>query len=177
ASEGYSPFWRDSERSWEATMIAIVNEPPRPPARSGRLADITLRMLHKDPNRRADAHEVLAVLEQILTDRPAPPLPPRLQVPIADHPAQPDLALGVSQAPRREPDAATAASSPRPASPERRPADPGGLRPGGGGRGPRFNNARELIRNVGTDTGVAMLLAMSEDDAVRILADCAPGLC
>jgi Mg/Co/Ni transporter MgtE len=34
-----------------------------------------------------------------------------------------------------------------------------------------------MIRNVGTDTGVAMLLAMSEADAARILADCPPRLC
>jgi serine/threonine protein kinase len=183
ASEGYSPFWRDSERGWEATMIAIVNESPRPPTRSGRLADITLRMLHKDPNRRADAHEVLAVLEQILTDRPVAPLPPRLQVPVADQPAQPaqpappESAPGASQASRRERDPAAAGLSPRPASAERRPPEPRGLKPEAGGRGPRFDNARDLIRNVGTDTGVAMLLAMSEDDAARILADCTPSLC
>jgi Mg/Co/Ni transporter MgtE len=34
-----------------------------------------------------------------------------------------------------------------------------------------------MIRNVGTDTGVAMLLAMPEDDAARVLADCPPRLC
>jgi len=34
-----------------------------------------------------------------------------------------------------------------------------------------------MIRSVGIDTGVAMLLAMSEDDVVRILADCPPRLC
>jgi hypothetical protein len=44
-------------------------------------------------------------------------------------------------------------------------------------RGPKFDNAREMIPNVGTDTGVAMLLAMSEEDAARILADCPPRLC
>ena len=36
ALEGYSPFWRDSERGWEATMIAIVKESPRTPTRAGR---------------------------------------------------------------------------------------------------------------------------------------------
>lgn len=34
-----------------------------------------------------------------------------------------------------------------------------------------------MIKSVGTDTGVAMLLAMSEADVVRILADCPPRLC
>ncbi len=33
-----------------------------------------------------------------------------------------------------------------------------------------------MIRNVGTDTGVAMLLAMPAEDATRILADCEPRL-
>jgi MgtE intracellular N domain len=33
-----------------------------------------------------------------------------------------------------------------------------------------------MIRNVGTDTGVAMLLAMSAEDATRVLADCEPRL-
>ena len=76
ALEGYSPFWRDSERGWEATMIAILNEAPRPPSRGGRLADITLQMLHKDPASRADAQRVLAVLEDIAGGEPAVPPPP-----------------------------------------------------------------------------------------------------
>ena len=52
----------------------------------------------------------------------------------------------------------------------------GSLRSGEVGHDPRLDNAREMIRNVGTDTGVAMLLAMSADDAARILADCEPRL-
>ena len=191
ALEGYSPFWRDSERGWEATMIAIVKESPRTQTRAGRLADITLRMLHKDPDRRADAGQVLAVLEQILVGQPAAPPPLRLPVPIVDQPAppaSPDPPAGADKAStpaagperhrrpwRRERDAAAALPPPRPASPERQHRDAAGS--GAGGRRPRFDDARELIRNVGTDTGVAMLLAMSEDDAVRILADCTPRVC
>jgi flagellar motility protein MotE (MotC chaperone) len=40
-----------------------------------------------------------------------------------------------------------------------------------------LDDVREMIGNVGTDTGVAMLLAISEDDAARVLADCPPRLC
>ena len=40
-------------------MIAIPKERPRPPFRGDRLADITLRMLDKDPARRADVQSVL----------------------------------------------------------------------------------------------------------------------
>jgi Mg/Co/Ni transporter MgtE len=34
-----------------------------------------------------------------------------------------------------------------------------------------------MIKNAGTDIGVATLLAMSDGDVVRILADCPPQLC
>ena len=59
----------------------------------------------------------------------------------------------------------------------------GGGRPRAGGEPgpvsatarPRFDKAREMIKNVGIDTGVAMLLALTEDEAARILADCRPG--
>jgi flagellar motility protein MotE (MotC chaperone) len=43
-------------------------------------------------------------------------------------------------------------------------------------RDSRIDGAREMIRNVGTDTGVAMLLAMPAQEATRILADCEPRL-
>ena len=78
ALEGYTPFSRASERGWEATMNAILSEAPRKPAGGGRLADITLLMLEKEPARRADADEVLAVLDGILGgEPPASPLVPR----------------------------------------------------------------------------------------------------
>lgn len=188
ALEGYSPFWRDSERGWEATMIAILNERPNPLSRGGRLADITLRMLHKDPARRADAHRVLAVLEDVVSgERAAPVRAPRVQfpVPVLDGQTEPpDVNVrtgepGGGPAPElRERvwwhDRDQSAYSSPPERPDARPA-----RPHGGQRGhrPRYDDVRDMIRNVGTDTGVAMLLAMSEDDAARILADCSPRLC
>lgn len=165
ALEGYSPFWRDSERGWEATMMAILKEAPRLPSRGGRLADITLRMLHKDPASRADAQRVLAVLEHIVGGEPAaPPPPPRLVTPPVPAPSADTM----------PPASAGAAGFGPLGSPA--PRDRPG-RAGERGRGPRFEDVREMIKSVGTDTGVAMLLAMSEADVVRILADCPPRLC
>ena len=198
ALEGYSPFWRDSERGWEATMIAILNEAPRPPSRGGRLADITLQMLHKDPARRADAQRVLAVLEDIAGGEPAvPPPPPPAQGPVpvpTDQLAPPGFELRERVWQHDQARAAHPRPAARPVAPPARPhgdqagsrpgaggrpqlGESGGPRLGGGGRGLRFDDAREMIRNVGTDTGVAMLLAMSEDDAARILAGYSPRLC
>ena len=73
ALEGYSPFWRESESGWQAILLAILSEPPQRPAHDGPLADITLRMLSKDPERRANAEQVFAVLESIVDTPPAPP--------------------------------------------------------------------------------------------------------
>ena len=58
AIEGTSPFRRDSEHGYQATTHAILHEAPRPPARPSRLTDLILRLLHKDPDKRADADEV-----------------------------------------------------------------------------------------------------------------------
>jgi serine/threonine protein kinase len=202
ALEGYTPFWRDSEHGWEATMMAILKEAPRVPSRGGRLADITLRMLGKDPERRADAGQVLAVLEAIAGEHGAPsrlPLAPVIAP--ADEPASPAQAPSL---PRSQTGRTGAASPLADAGPERRArgwwrdqtdpsppplrrsvppsarprGDQAGASPRSGERrrDPRFDNAREMIRNVGTDTGVAVLLAMSADDAARILADCEPRL-
>ncbi|MGD0244519.1 MAG: protein kinase [Streptosporangiaceae bacterium] len=187
ALEGYSPFWRDSERGWEATMMAILKEVPQPPSRGTRLADITLRMLHKDPASRADAQRILAVLEHIVGgELAAPPPPPRLvapTVPALSAETMPPASAGVT----RFGPVAPLAPPERPAA---RPARPPGGQPvhrvggqqpahrvGERGRGPRFEDVREMIKSVGTDTGISMLLAMPEADVVRILADCPPRLC
>jgi Protein kinase domain/MgtE intracellular N domain len=181
ALEGCSPFRRDSERGWEATMMAILKEAPRSPSRGGRLADITLRMLEKDPALRADAQRILAVLEQIVGEPTASAPPSQVQVPLtvtSDQAAAPkapartghtwpldsaaeDLARHAWWRDRDQPT--------RQAPPER-PA----LRPA---RGPRLDDARELIKNLGVDTGVAMLLQMSENEAAQVLADCPFPLC
>jgi serine/threonine protein kinase len=223
ALEGYSPFWRESESGWQAILLAILSESPRPPAHGGPLADITLRMLSKDPERRANADQILAVLESIVQVPPAPPLatPPRPPEavesagpgarhqptrPLADPAPEPSRGRrrrdpAARQAPPHEAPAGDQPVRVRPlASPQaaedapRRPAaprppaapNPAAVRAdrgvaaneaAGNGRPSRFAEARDMIRNVGTDTGVAMLLAMSEADAARILADCPPKLC
>jgi serine/threonine protein kinase len=180
ALEGYSPFWRDSESGWEATMMAILKERLRPPSRGGELADITLRMLHKDPAQRADAHQVLAALEHIIGRTwPAPaPAPPSAREPTLYPAADPSHRAGkVSPA---RPEGSPLPHRP-PSPPLGQPVRPNGDRPryqlGDGRRGLQFDDAREMIKNVGTDTGVAMLLAMSEDDAARILGECGHRLC
>lgn len=207
ALEGYYPFWRDSERGWEATMMAILNEAPRTPTCRGRLADITLRMLQKDPTRRADTEDVLAVLEDILGA--VPPVPPPVSAPSAPSAVRPEPAGRPEPVSWPQPVAGPEAyhetvrlrrgpgeeahgrswkrrpgTSPPPAVPARQPggwgrpeggrAEPGR---GGNGRDPRFNEAREMIKHVGIDTGVAMLLTLTEDEAARILADCPAKLC
>ena len=206
ALEGYSPFWRDSERGWEATMMAILNEAPRKPISSGRLIDITLRMLLKDPARRADTHQVMAVLENILGgEQPAPPPVARAAAPRHEPtppPLRPNETARLPREPEQEqeqrgrnwkrqrPAQQSAADRPRragdagPPSPPKkagawgRPYDGrANLVGAGNGRDPRYNEAREMINNVGIDTGVAMLLALTEDEAARILADCPAKLC
>jgi eukaryotic-like serine/threonine-protein kinase len=81
ALEGYSPF-RHGQEDTESVMVAILQNTPTP-ARRGPLADIMLRMLDKDPGRRAAAAEVRRALQAVIdgqpstSRRPAPP-PPRL---------------------------------------------------------------------------------------------------
>ena len=223
ALEGYSPFWRESESGWQAILLAILSEPPRRPAHDGPLADITLRMLSKDPERRANAEQVFAVLESIVDTPPAPPdsmpsRPPALAK-FAEPAARPQPTRALTDPgpepprSRRRRDQAARQSPPQEASAGEPPArvwplasppgaeevprrsaaprEQGALTPAsayrpdrgaaenaaGNGRHNRFAEARDMIRNVGTDTGVAMLLAMSEADAARILADCPPKLC
>ncbi len=148
ALEGYSPFRRNGERSWDVTMLAILHEDPPRPARKGRLAEIVLRLLCKDPAQRADADELAGVLQSILCEvAPPPPVaPPRLALP--DPPGW---------SPPRPRDAVAAVPA-RHAKLER-------------------EDASEVIRSVGTDTGVAMLLDMPAYHAAQILADYPAHVC
>ncbi|GAA0431196.1 hypothetical protein Acor_04720 [Acrocarpospora corrugata] len=61
--EGRSPFRRGDNAP--ATMLAILRDDP-PPARPGRLADTTAKLLVKDPGRRLDARGLAAELKSIL---------------------------------------------------------------------------------------------------------------
>ena len=63
ALEGYSPFRRNGV---EATVTAILRDDPPTPSRRGRLAEVVLRLLVKDPSQRADAREFALALQSIL---------------------------------------------------------------------------------------------------------------
>ncbi|MGH3252263.1 MAG: protein kinase domain-containing protein [Trebonia sp.] len=70
ALEGYSPF-RHGQPDTQSIMTAILRDTPTP-ARRCPLADITLRMLDKDPARRAAAPEVRRVLERVANGQSQP---------------------------------------------------------------------------------------------------------
>lgn len=71
ALEGYSPFGL-GEPSPHAIMMAVLEQFPVP-AQRGPLADIILRMLDKDPDRRAKAPEIRKALERIASKRARQP--------------------------------------------------------------------------------------------------------
>ena len=75
ALEGYSPFLRSGEARNEATKWAILNDPTPPLMAQGRLAEIVVRLLHKDPAKRANAVQLALVLQAILDGpQPVPPV-------------------------------------------------------------------------------------------------------
>jgi serine/threonine protein kinase len=65
ALEGYSPFARKGP---EATIAAILRDDPPPLRREGRLADIVLHLLHKDPAQRPSAARLSGILKSILDE-------------------------------------------------------------------------------------------------------------
>jgi eukaryotic-like serine/threonine-protein kinase len=144
ALEGYSPFLRGGSCP-EATMWAILREDPPPPARRGRLADVVLRLLDKDPVARAGADELADALRSITSEAKSP------------HPEPVALPQAVPQ-PRVG----------RPAARTTRRHQPTDVRQAG----LAFEDVREVILSVSADTGVATLLAMPDDQAAKILASC-----
>jgi serine/threonine protein kinase len=69
ALEGYSPFRRQDTSD---LMKAILEENVPQLAKQGKLAEIVLRLLRKDPSQRADAAEVAEVLQSIIDESIAP---------------------------------------------------------------------------------------------------------
>ncbi|GLY03864.1 serine/threonine-protein kinase [Actinoplanes sp. NBRC 101535] len=67
AVEGRAPFTRGNP---EASLIALVTDPPDPPVRAGALGGLLLRMLAKEPGRRPSASEVADGLTAVLTVPP-----------------------------------------------------------------------------------------------------------
>jgi flagellar motility protein MotE (MotC chaperone) len=152
AMEGRSPFLRRAERSAEATMWAILRDDPPRPARPGRLADVVLRLLCKEPDERVKAAELVDVLQAIL-DEPSTPAAAESGRSTADAMRQPR------------------SGSERPESaPKQRPGLTSALRE------LKLADAGEAIRDGGTDVGAAMLLAMPGDQAAEILAGYPPRL-
>ncbi|WP_030462590.1 serine/threonine-protein kinase, partial [Kitasatospora sp. NRRL B-11411] len=70
ATEGISPFARDSVT---AAMSAVVLHTPEAPRRAGHLTALVLALLEKDHTRRPDAEAALALLDGT---PPSPPPPP-----------------------------------------------------------------------------------------------------
>lgn len=189
ALEGYSPFWRNSDNGLEATMNAILNDQPRPPAKGGWLADITMRMLEKDPGKRVTAERALAILEQHgervaqlppTQTRSTPGPPPDWQSDWQSAPppgwqsaARPDWRPATPPEPRPQPRLGAQPQQ----SPGAQPMPPAPVNRGRQAGDARVAEVRELITSVGIDTGVAILLGMGEGDAARVLTDCRADLC
>jgi protein kinase-like protein/MgtE-like protein len=130
ALEGYSPFRPNGEMSPGAIVSAILSADPPRPLRAGRLADVILRLLRKDPAERAGTAELTTVLESIPGAGSAGPRPGR------PHPARP-----------------------RPPEPDR----------AGAGAG-----LRDQVVGTDTDARVALLLALSAEQAAKVLASYPP---
>lgn len=69
AMEGHPPFARHEDRSMEATLMAILVDDPPALTKKGKLAEVVLQLLRKDPALRPDEADVAIVLQEIL-DRP-----------------------------------------------------------------------------------------------------------
>jgi len=146
ALEGYSPFLRKGERSHEATTSAILYQAPPRPRNRGRLADVILRLLNKDPSQRIDAEELAEILQSIINEPKTP--------------------VSAAAVPRTGPEPTRAQRPNQPPSSRHRPPGPAGTPLAGA----RLEDARNKVREVGTDAGVALLLAMPDDHAAQVLA-------
>ncbi|MDQ7905652.1 serine/threonine-protein kinase [Phytohabitans sp. ZYX-F-186] len=69
AVEGRAPYQRETTTG---TLLALASEPPDPPRRAGPLAPALLRLLERDPARRADADAVERLLRPIAEGVPRP---------------------------------------------------------------------------------------------------------
>lgn len=105
ATEGYGPFDRDTT---SATMLAVMNERPRPRSTPGPLAELVVGLLEPDPELRLGADGARRLIERALgsdlelTTRVDPPTvrtppAPAPSLPAAAAPPAPDAAA----APRR----------------------------------------------------------------------------
>lgn len=163
ALEGYTPFVRGGGQPLHATAAAILRDTPRSPGRSGALADIALRLLHKDPSERPEAGDIAEVLESILNR----PVPGKL--------AAGGSAPGGSAATGRPHGDHSMPMQPRNSLMDQTwPRDPEGMQRLADAELSRREMAEavRLVNQGGTDSGVAMLLTKSDMHAAQILADC-----
>lgn len=96
--EGRHPFDRPNEYE---VLVAACQSDPLPMEHGGDLAEVVLRLMHKDPRRRLSAERAEEMLRRILRDSaaepdplpepesPPPPLPPRVPPPPPPPPPQP----------------------------------------------------------------------------------------
>jgi predicted Ser/Thr protein kinase len=147
ALEGHTPFRRHSEQDWQAVLLAIAQDTPKL-TKTGPLADITARMLVKDPAQRATAKEITAVLDRIVR---AVPAAETLSL-------RPSERFSGSFSERTRPATATLSARPAARSQDWQTAMHDGL--------------RDELQRVGPDTGAAMLLAMDARSVAKLLADC-----
>ncbi|MEV8437929.1 protein kinase [Actinosynnema sp. NPDC051121] len=107
ATEGYGPFDRETT---SATMLAVLNERPRPRLTPGPLAELIVGLLEPDPDRRLRAEQAHRLIEraqasdQDLTTRVDPPTvrtpgPTDHPAPAAQAPAPTDHPTPPVQAP------------------------------------------------------------------------------
>jgi hypothetical protein len=106
AVEGRAPYARQTT---EATLAALVTEPPGRPHRAGPLEPVILALLDRDPAQRPTADDVQRALRTITTwrigvaavprqRRPAEPSPPPVTSPAAPAP-RPDVCTPLPAAP------------------------------------------------------------------------------
>ena len=99
--EGVSPFRRGTVAE---TVTALLRDDPPPPRRAGRLTDLIIRLLDKDPDTRPTAAEALELLdrEPVSASRPTEPLAaPASRPPSSPRPAGHRLSAGRPPRPRR----------------------------------------------------------------------------
>ncbi|MEU9315121.1 serine/threonine-protein kinase [Streptomyces sp. NPDC048295] len=95
--EGRHPFDRPNEYE---VLVAACQSDPLPMEHGGDLADVVVRLMHKDPRRRLSAHSAEEMLRKILRDTAAkpdpvpepepPPVPPQAPpVPVPPPPRRP----------------------------------------------------------------------------------------
>ena len=148
ALEGYSPFVRPSFRNHEAVIASILSNDPPPLEHKGRLADLVLRLLEKDPDRRPGSGEVDAELTLIKDSKHRSG---RASEPTTKsaHVVKPE------QSRQHGRGAAVPAPSPAPA---------------GAGAG----DGRQLVTDPRAGKQAVKLMGMSQENAARQLAGCPP---